>query len=313
MPFTLAPYDRKHLEGMCRLYNDETAFEPFIAPMTPERFVQLVEPKAAFDAAGVRVALEGGEVVGWVHAAVAHPTEIYQKPDAVTPEIEMLVFRRERMDVGAALVAEATAWLKKSAQPKLLAMHCAMGYPFYRGLWMGGEPMGTVLMPHVQVAFEVGGYKNTHESVFLVAKMDRAPAEAKTTEPVEFRDEPAAMAHAPMADSWTGFAPQASTAYIGGQKVGQIGWTVTPQVAAKLGAPAMSIWMLGVNQEHRRKGIGAALTARSMRASFAAGARHCCLGTQLWNAPAMATYAKFGFHPYCILVGRTLDLTAPPK
>ena len=310
MKSEIVQYDRKHLEGMCRLYNDQTAFEPYVAPLTPERFVQFVESRSAFDPAGLLVAVEGGGVIGWVHAAIAHPTEAYQKPEAVVAEIEMLHFPRERLDVGNALVAEATAWLKKCRQPKLLAMHCAMGYPFYRGLWMGGEPMGTVGLPHVQLAFEVGGYKNTHESVFLTAEMSARPAEQPTAEPIEVVDAAAEMAHAPMAESWQGFRPQTSTGYIAGKKVAQIGWTLLPQLAERLGRPAMTIWSLGVNQDQRRKGFGAALVARALRNAYDAGARFACLGTQLWNAPAQAAYAKFGFVPHCILVGRTLDLAA---
>ena len=105
MTFTIAPYDRKHLEGMCRLYNDQTAFEPYIAPMTADRFIEFVESRSAFDPSGLLVALEAGDVIGWVHAAIAHPTEAYQKPEAVVAEIEMLLFPRERLDVGNALVA----------------------------------------------------------------------------------------------------------------------------------------------------------------------------------------------------------------
>ncbi len=35
--------------------------------------------------------------------------------------------------------------------------------------------------------------------------------------------------------------------------------------------------------------------------------------TQLWNAPAHATYTKLGFRPRCVLVGRTLDLNTLDK
>jgi GNAT superfamily N-acetyltransferase len=313
MTFTLATYDRKYLDQMCRVYNDETAFEPHIAPLTAEMFTKFVEARSYFDPAGLLLAIEGGKVVGWVHAAVAHATEGYYDPVPPVAKIQMLIFPRERLDVGNALVAEATAWLKKSGQTKLLAMHCDKGYPFYRCLWLGGEPMGTVAMPHVQLAFEVGGYKNTHESVFLVAKMADLPAEVPTAEPIRIVDGPAAMKHAPMAESWTGFEPQESFGYLGEQKVAGVGWTLVPQVAPRLGAPAMTIWSLGVNQEQRRKGFGAALTSRALRSGYRAGARFCTLGTQLWNAPAHATYAKLGFVPYCILVGRTLDLEAAQK
>jgi GNAT superfamily N-acetyltransferase len=308
MPWNVETYDRRYLEQMCRLYNAETAFEPHIAPMNPQRFIEFIEQRSAFDPAGVFVAIAGGDVVGWVHACVSPGSEPWYDPAVNAARIQMLLFPRDRLDVGNRLVAEATTWLKQREQSQLLAMHCQSGYPFYRGLWLGAEPMGTTSLPHVQLAFDVGGYKNSHESAFFVATMIAEPPEVPTAEPVRFEDVPAIIKHQPMADSWKGFSPQESFAYIGDEQVGHIGWALLPQLAEKLGAPGMSLWTLGVSEKHRRKGIGAALTARAMRTAYRAGARSCSLGTQLWNAPAHRTYAKLGFQPHCILVGRTLDL-----
>ena len=61
------------------------------------------------------------------------------------------------------------------------------------------------------------------------------------------------------------------------------------------------------NAEYRRKGIGAALVGHAMRLAYDRGARFGSVGTQLWNAPAHATYAKLGYRPHCVVVGRTLE------
>jgi hypothetical protein len=79
MNFSIDTYDRKYLDGMTELYNAETAFEPHIAPLNPERFVKLVEKKSYFDATGLFVAMEAGRVVGWVHACVAAGSEALLK------------------------------------------------------------------------------------------------------------------------------------------------------------------------------------------------------------------------------------------
>jgi len=57
-------------------------------------------------------------------------------------------------------------------------------------------------------------------------------------------------------------------------------------------------------------GFSAALESRTTARGHALGARWASAGTQLWNAPAHATYAKFGFTPHRILTGRTKDLGA---
>ena len=99
---------------------------------------------------------------------------------------------------------------------------------------------------------------------------------------------------------------------IGDEEVGSIGWVVLPHLD-QLGAPCMNIWGLGVNETYRRKNIASALVSRALASAHAQGARFASVGTQLWNAPAHATYTKLGFRPHTILVGRTLDLVQPKE
>jgi ribosomal protein S18 acetylase RimI-like enzyme len=308
--FTLTPYHRDLLGGMTTLYNAETAFEPYIVPLTSTRFVEFIESKSYFDAAALLVAVAGGEVVGWIHACRTPGTESWHSPEKIVSRLQMLIFPRQRLEVGTALVRAATAYLEELpslADRKAMtieAMHPGGGYPFYRGLWMGGEPMGLATLPHVQLALEVGGYKTTFESVFLTAALDAAPPEVSPSLPVTFLAGPAPMAHPTMAESWSGFAPQRISAQRGGEEIGSIGWTLLPHVAERLGASGMTIWQLGVAEAYRRYGIASALISHALRAAHAQRARHAFLGTQLWNAPAHAAYARFGFHPHGLLLGR---------
>lgn len=301
--FQIDNYAQNYLPGMTALYNAETAFEPYIAPLTPDRFARLVEQKSYFDPAGLLVAVENGVVVGWIHACVAPGSEGRHAPENKTPRIRMLIFPRQRLDVGNALVAEATRWLQQTGETTIEALHAMNGYPFYRGLWVGGEPMGPVTLPHVHMALEVGGYKNTQESIFMVTTMRAPPAEMKRSGDVELVTTAAEMAHEAMRESWVGFEPMRTRAYIGGQDAGTISWVIQPYLD-RLGAPCMNIWGLGVKEQFRRQGIASLLIADAMRQSYGLGARAASVGTQLWNAPAHATYAKLGYRPHCLLIGR---------
>jgi GNAT superfamily N-acetyltransferase len=307
--FRIDTYDRNHLEGMVALFNAETAFEPHIAPLTRERFIELVERKSSFDPEGLFVAVEAGEVVGWTHACVAAGSEPWQDPGNRVPRIRMLIYPKERLPVGRALVAEATEWLRQTGQPEFEAMHAKVGYPFYRGLWLGGEPMCPATLPHLQLAFEVAGYKNTQESVFMVAEMPARAREHRPLLDIDLAESAAEMKHEPMRESWIGFQPMVIRALLDGEEVGSICWVLLPHVADRLGAPCMNIWAMGVREERRRMGIASALVSRAMALSHDLGARFASVGTQLWNSPAHATYAKFGFRPYCVLVGRTLEVS----
>ena len=81
-----------------------------------------------------------------------------------------------------------------------------------------------------------------------------------------------------------------------------------PYLADRLGAPCMNVWGMGVQEKYRRKGIGSALVSQVMIRSYELGARFASVSTQLWNAPAHATYIKMGFEPRCMVLGRSLDL-----
>lgn len=311
MTFSIESYHPDYLEQLTALYNAENAFEPHVASLDPARFVVLIETKSAFDPGGLLVAVEAGEVIGWVHACVAPGTEGGHDPRKKIPRIPMLVFPRHRLEVGTALAAEATDWLRQSGQREVEAMHARAGYPFYRGIWLGGEPMGPATMPHVQLALEVAGYKNTQESVFMTAAMESLPSEVAAGVPLELVEGPLEIAHEPMRESWIGFQPMCIRALIAGEEVGSIGWVVQPHVAGRLGAPCLNIWCLGVREPHRRQGIAAALLSRAMARGYSLDARFASVSTQLWNAPAHATYARLGFSPHCLLIGRTLILDAP--
>ncbi len=302
--FRVVTYEPGLLGGMCSVYNEETAREPHIAAMTPERFGELVSAKPWFDPTGLLVAVSGGQVLGWVHACLAPGSEPWQDPDAPVARIRMLLFPRDRLEVGEALVAEAVAWLSAAGWTEIEAMDAKAGYPFYRGLWMGGEPMCPATLPHVQAVLEVAQFTTRQTSLFMVAELAGA-SDVPLPGGLELVESPAHMAHEPMRQSWVGFRPMWMRAMQGTEEVGAVGWALLPQVAEKLGAPCVSIWALSVKEDHRRRGIATALVSRALRRATSLGARFASVGTQLWNRPAQATYARLGFRPYCILVGRT--------
>ena len=70
---------------------------------------------------------------------------------------------------------------------------------------------------------------------------------------------------------------------------------------------------MGVAEKHRRKGIASALLARAMAEAHDLGARFGSASTQLWNQAAHATYAKAGFQPHRLVVGRSLQFESQPR
>ncbi len=302
-------YDKRYLAGMCAAWNAMTEAEPHIAPLTPERFVAFVEDKSYYDPAGLFVALDGGRVAGWAHACVAPCTEPYQDANETFGRIRMLAFARHRMDVGCALVDEATRWLRGRSDGEILAMHCRGGYPFYRGLWMGGEPLLPATLSHVMAALAGRGYALTHESIFMTAALCERPQACRARINLDFEDTADVMKSAAMRESWRGFEPRLITGRSEGEDAGRAGYVLLPHLD-RLGHPCVNIWVLGTAADYRREGVATALLSRALAAGWEAGARVASVGTQLWNRPAHAAYARFGFRPDRLMVGLTLSSEA---
>lgn len=311
MYYRIGPYDRTHLAAMLELYNEQAKGHPHIARLTEVEFAELVEAKSYFDPQGLMVATGARrKVLGWVHACVAAGSESWQKPEEAVARIRMLVFSPENLGLGTDLVRRATQWLAMRGHKSVLAMHAKKGYPFYRGLWYGFEPMCPVTLPHLHMALEVAGYKITQQSIFMTAKMKTAPRPPEAKIDAEFESGPATMAHEPMRQSWAGFEPRTITVRVRGAYAGAIHWAMQPHLATTLGAACMNIWGLGVHDNFRRKGLAIALIGRAMAEAYERGARFASVGTQLWNAPAHQTYAKMGYVPDTVMMGRELNAEA---
>ncbi|MCC7146574.1 MAG: GNAT family N-acetyltransferase [Phycisphaeraceae bacterium] len=300
----IGPYESRDLEAMAELYNRQALEEPHVAPMSGLMFEELVIAKSYFDPQGLLVAREGQEVLGWIHASVAPTTEIWQDARATFARICMLVYPVGKLELGLRLVERARDWLASQGHQTLMAFHSRQGYPFYRGLWMGGERMCPTTFVHLHAALSAGGFKATAESAFLRAQLDRRPREEQAAIAAEFVDEPLDMARKSTAESWRGFAPRTIKAMVGKDQAGIIGYVMQPQLTAKLGGPCVNIYLLATNPSYQRKGIAAALVSRAVAKGYELGARRATVGTQLGNVAAHRTYERFGFKPYRLSIGR---------
>jgi ribosomal protein S18 acetylase RimI-like enzyme len=69
--------------------------------------------------------------------------------------------------------------------------------------------------------------------------------------------------------------------------------------------------MLGVVEEERNRGVGAALTSRVAKQAFAEGAERLDLRTEEDNTPAISLYRKLGFRH--VATGRDYERPADPR
>lgn len=312
MALTIQPHQNDDVPVLCELFNQQAHDIDHIARLDTPRFNALVVAKPYFDPQGLLVARDGGETIGWIHACVAAGSEPYHDPANAVARIRMLCFEPGRLDVGAALLHAAHAYLRQRGCMKIEAFHARHGYPFYRGLWMGGEPMAPVTLPHVLIALTTAGYRLTQQSVFMTCRMTDPPTRQRRVPELQIDDQPTTMAHEPMRASWIGFEPHSAAAAIEGRHVGAIHWVLVPHLADKLGAPCVNIWGLGVESAYRGRGFANELIHHVLRQGYDRGARHASVGTQVWNHPAHATYARAGFHPHTLLHALDIELEQNP-
>lgn len=307
MSLTIDPYDRRHLEAMIDLYNRLTAHEPHIAKLTPQLFVDVIEAKSYFNPAGLFIARRDDDVVGWVHASIAHGTEIWHDPAPTHAHIDLLIFPREDLPVGRALVARAVEWLRPHGHKTIEGIGAVHGYPFYRGLWIGGERINTVSLPQLHLALACEGFVVQGEGSLKTTAFGQRPKPLAAAA-VEYEGSPLDMKHQTIRESWLGFEPMVIKANVDGKEVGTLGWVVMPHHAHKLGAPCVSIYMLHVADSQRRKGVGAALVSRAFAQAYERGARFASVGTQIENVAANMTYEKLGMHTHQLVSSRQLRL-----
>lgn len=294
------------------LFNRQTAAHEHVIPLTADALRQVVIDKPYFDPQGMLLAwADGGNtLLGYVHACVVPYTDGPQLEGPAWPRIVMLLFESDRPDVGIELVRRATDWLRHHSDEAPTYLHPHRGYPFYRGLWYGGEPQAPLTFPHVQMALAAGGYRQTHQDVMMVAQLTSPPPRLEAACAVDYEDIAKPLAHEVQRASWIGFFPRLLTARIDGRWAGECAYVMLPQAAAKLGRPSMSIYNLAVESRFRRRGIAAALISRAQQVAFDAGARTMTVCTNLDNAPAHATYYKCGYRPHTVVNGRTWQADA---
>lgn len=308
MPLKIETYNPNYLPAMIDLFNEQAAVESHIVTLTPEIFNKLVTPKPYFDPKGLFIAIENGQVVGWCHACVAQATEVWMDHNRTHASIEMLVFRPKDLHVGLTLVAEAVNWLRPTGHDQIEAINCPRGYAFYRCLCIGGERLCPASIPHVHLAFSLSGFEVIGSGTLRVGPLDAPPKVLDAAVNLEYRIAPLTMNHESTRQSFVGFEPMVIDALEDGKSIGVTGYVVMPYHAAKLGAPVVNIYMMHVNESHRRKGIGAAMVSRMLVDGYQKGARFTSVGVDMDNMAAQQTYHKFGMLPHTLVFDRRLHL-----
>jgi ribosomal protein S18 acetylase RimI-like enzyme len=308
----LQPYADALAPDVVEVFNRGVAGLPYCATLDAGFFRESIAARACFERGGLILAYRGGRPVGYVHAS-ATPNADRQGLRRDVGAISALFAPPDEPATAAALLAAAEGWLAAGGATKAIGWGGnAGGYPFYRGLLCGLEPVLPEAHAVALRAFRAAGYVPYFTSHLLVADTAGPFPERPPALPVRVVVEGRRLASRWDADSWRGHRPlecRASLAASGGGDppargdAGTLVFAAMPRLSAQQASEIGGIASLGVREPYRRRGIATLLLARTLNTLLAAGVRRCLVGCRQDNAPALALYHRYGFRPRATLIG----------
>jgi GNAT superfamily N-acetyltransferase len=297
---TFAP---ERVEDVVAVYNRGIVGLPYCCTLDADYFLRHIVPRFYFCPDGLILAYRRGQPLGYAHATFG-PSADRRDVRRDVGTITALFFPPDESALGATLLAAVEAWLGASGARRAIGWGSgATGYPFYRGLLGGLEP---VLLEDDRATLEVlraSGYTPYVESYLLATTFSEPFAEVMTRIPIEAVIRPRVFDGRWDADSWRGHEPVECRATQGEVDAGALLFAEMPRLSQQMGIGIGGIAALGVAEECRRQGIAAMLTARSLNHLFRRGVRRCLVACHRTNVPAIATYKKIGFQHAALMVG----------
>jgi len=291
-------------EGLIRLYNEDGAFCPFIAHLTPKLFERRIAAKPIFRPEGIFACIHEGKLAGVVFTTFA-PNDDKSGFDFSTGLVDGLFFDESRPATGGELLSAALSHLKSRGAKRVIGWATEGGYPFWRDLYCGSEPVMHVAARHVYEALTHAGFAKTQHSVALLARTSGAPPKSRFE--YEIRSRPAPRDNFWDGSSWYDLWPMMLEAEIEGVVAGRLGWCSLPATSRRRGVRTAGLYSLAVDSAFRRRGIATALVEGCFEEAARDGAQEILVATGIDNLPALGVYKKFGFAEVFQMVGTRLE------
>ena len=281
------------LDDVLALYNRGIAGNRYSGRLDAATWDATIAAKPYDKPEAVMIAYEGATARGYTHLCHG-PNADRTGPDPATGSVEALFFDPDRPDVGLALLREAVERHRAAGATKVFGWSSFSGYPLYRGIFVGLEPMAMAADRHVVESFLAAGFAYCQRSVEIGINFDAPVPEQELAVPVEFRVGPWQSEQPWDAATWQGLTPYRNCALIDGREVASCLYAMMPVISSTYGAPVGCIGGLRTQEDWRRKGIAAFLVSRALNHMRDLGARRVTVGTQHDNWAAHATYRRLG-------------------
>jgi ribosomal protein S18 acetylase RimI-like enzyme len=299
MSWEIIEYKESLIEDLISVFNRETKDDGFVVPLTPEIFTDQISSKPIFSPEGCFLAMENGKAVGF---ALTSPGADRKKgiADPGVGVVDGLFFPRERLEIGDALLARCMEYFERKGGVKTVYGFASYGgYPYWRGLYCGAEPVCLTHYTHAWITFMARGFTHHQQALNYLG----------VTEPRGYRNDldyavlDTSTSSEWAQQSWKNHLPKSINAKKDGVSVGFIGYVELPYLSEYRQKSMGGIYGMNVNPEYRRQGIATSLINYLFNHAHELGIKEILVGTTVQNTAARRTYEKGGMRPIAFRTG----------
>ena len=290
---------------LAEIWRDQPPQRGLIQPVSPTLLDQFVFSKPYFDPAGLILATDGEQAVGFVHAGFG-PNESQTEIDTETGTTYQLMLRSgARHDALAdELLSRAEAYLRDRGTKVIYAGGIRPLNGFYLGLYGGSELPGILASdPVLNTVTLRNGYREIDKVIVLQLELAGFRQPFTRTQRQLRREITIAEAYDPPATSWWDAVTTAGFERIEFflQKAGRNEplasvwfWNIEP-LSTSWGVPTAGMFDLEVCSDRRRQGLATFLLGESLERLRNRGITRVEAQTMRENTAALELYRKLGF------------------
>ena len=305
MPCRITTFDEAFVEQIVSVYNRENEAFEFVVPLSTLLFEKQILSKSVFSKEGSFVLLEKDHVVGFALTCQGADRE-RRAPDPEIGVIDGVFFPEDKYLEGERLIRHCVAYLEKRGAKTIYGFASFGGYPFWRGLYCGFEPVCLTDYKQAWIGFMSCGFEHHQQSINYLGKTRVFPYRRD----LDYGETKLDICSAWQQDSWAGLEPKILTAGRNGEEIGRIGFGYLPHLSEHRGVSTAGIYSLHVVESMRGKGIASSLMAKLFEVLGDDGVQEVLVGTTAENAAARATYQKAGMEIVGFRTGTRLVVTA---
>ena len=305
MPWEIMEYRESLIEELIAVFNRETENDEFVVSLTPRIFTDQIASKPFFSPEGCFLAIENGKAVGF---ALTSPGIDNRKKiaDPGIGVVDGLFFPKERLEVGDALLERCMDYFQQKGRVrKVYGFASFGGYPYWRGLYCGAEPVCLTHYTHAWSAFLAKGFTHHQQSINYLGTTSLR----KYRYDLSYEESELDVSSQWARQSWKGHHPMVITAKSNGTPVGQIGYVELPYLSEYRQKRIAGIHCMIVYEEFRRQGVGTSLVNYLFDRAYDLEIREIIVGTRVENTPARRTYEKGEMRPIAFRTGTMKDMS----